>query len=258
MFFEQESLGFQILDVLYLESDYSKSNNLKRNFDALSFRYEADTIVSYNNKQLEFTDNSIGFFPSHVDYQRISNKDKMIVVHFKTYNYTSNDIEAFFPSNAKKYAELFERILECWKRKDTSYKHEAASLLNLIFSEFYKDNKKIQSGGTKIDASIDYIEKNYLSKNFSLTEAAEKSFISDTYFRKIFKAEFKVSPKHYVIDKRIKYASTLIIAGYHSLSEISSLCGYNDYKHFSVEFKKITGVSPSEYKYKQIKNDLGI
>ena len=253
MFFEQESLGFQILDVLFLEAGYSKSNNLKRNFDALSFRYEADTIIKFNDKQLKFTNGTIGFFPSHVDYQRISNRDKMIVVHFKTYNYTSGDIQAFFPSDTGKYAELFEKILNYWERKDASYKHEAASVLNLIFSELYKDNKKVQRRNSKIDLSIDYIEKNYLHRDFSLTEAAEKSYISDTYFRKLFKEEFGISPKQYIINKRILYASSLIIAGYHSLSEISMLCGYNDYKHFSVEFKKITGISPSEYVYKQTK-----
>ena len=80
-----------------------------------------------------------------------------------------------------------------------------------------------------------------------------KKFKSDERFAKLFKKEFGISPKQYVINKRIKYASSLIIAGYHTLSEISSLCGYNDYKHFSVEFKKIVGVSPSKYIYKQAK-----
>ena len=90
----------------------------------------------------------------------------------------------------------------------------------MIFAELYKDNKKIYKLNSKIDASVEYIEKNYLRKDFSLIEAAEISYISDTYFRKLFKKEFGISPKQYVINKRIKYASSLIIAGYHTLSEI--------------------------------------
>ncbi len=253
MFFEQDSISFKILDVLFLESNYSKTYNFKRNFDALSFRYEGDTVIEFNGKQLEFINNSIGFFPSDVDYQRISNRDKMIVVHFKTYNYTSNDIQSFLPADPQKYAELFEKIFNLWENKGTSYKHEASAILNMIFAELYKDNKKIYKLNSKIDASVEYIEKHYLRKDFSLIEAAEISYISDTYFRKLFKKEFGISPKQYVINRRIKYASSLIIAGYHTLSEISSLCGYNDYKHFSVEFKKIVGVSPSKYIYKQAK-----
>jgi len=248
--FEQETIGFQILDVLFFDQDCTKKYNFKRNFDALSFRYEADTMIEYKGKHLEFTDNSIGFFPSNVDYTRTTKKDKMIVVHFKAFNYHSNEIESFFPSDYKKYRSLFAKILDCWNKKNTAYKHEAASLLNLIFSELYKDNKKTYEYNSKINSSIKYIEDNCLKKDFSLQTAAEKSYISDTYFRKLFKQEFGFSPKQYVINRRIKYAASLIIAGYYTLQEISELCGYSDYKHFSVEFKKVIGVSPSKYVYK--------
>ena len=249
MIFEQESVAFQILDILYFDQGQTKSYNSKRNFDALSFRLEADTVIKYDDKQLEFGDNSIGFFASDRDYTRIANYDKMIVVHFKLFNYQTNDIESFFPTDYEKYKVLFEKILDCWNSKDTSYKHESASLLNLIFSELYKDNQKINNSASKINPSIKYIEENYLSKDFSLKLAAEKSFISDTYFRKLFKQEFGISPKQYIINRRLKYAASLIIAGYSSLEEISEMCGYTDYKHFSVEFKKNTGVSPSKYTY---------
>ena len=249
MIFEQETIGFQILDVLFFDQAYTKKYSFRRNFDALSFRYEADTIIEYKDKQLQFADNSIGFFPANVDYTRITNRDKMIVVHFKAFNYHTNEIENFFPADYKKYRSLFEKLLDCWNKKDISYKHESASLLNLIFSELYKDNKKTYEYNSKIDLSIRYIEENYLSKDFSLQIASKKSFISDTYFRKLFKQEFGISPKQYVINRRIKHAASLIIAGYYSLEEISEKCGYNDYKHFSVEFKKIIGCSPSKYVY---------
>ncbi len=250
MIFEQDTIVFQILDVLFFDQRSVKKYNFKRNFDALSYRYEADTIIDHKGTQLEFTDNSIGFFPSDVDYTRITNRDKMIVIHFKAFNYHTNKIESFFPVDYKKYRSLFEKILDCWNKKDISYKHEAASLLNLIFSELYKDNKKTYEHNSKITPSIIYIDENYLKKDFSLQTAAEKSYISDTYFRKLFKQEFGISPKQYVINRRIKYAASLIIAGYYTLQEISELCGYSDYKHFSVEFKKAIGTSPSKYIYK--------
>lgn len=249
MIFEQESITFQILDVFYFDQKNLNLKNFKRNFDALSFRINADTIIKYKEKQLEFTDNSIGFFPADTDYIRTTKRDKMIVVHFKAFNYHTSEIQKFVPSDYKKYHELFEKILNCWNKKDASYKHDAAALLNLIFAELYKDNKKIYKHDSKIDLSIKYIEENCFNKDFSLKIAAKESFISDTYFRKLFKQEFKISPKQYVINRRIKYAASLIIAGYHTLEEISALCGYNDYKHFSVEFKKVTGVSPSKYVY---------
>lgn len=249
MIFEQDSIGFQILDVLSFDQSYTKKYNFKRNFDALSFRYEADTVIEYNGKQLHFTDNSIGFFPSNIDYTRITNKDKMIVVHFKSFNYHTNQIESFCPSDHEKYHTLFKKLSDCWNKKNTGYKHEAASILCLIFAELYTDNKKTYEYDPKIDMSVKYVEENCLKKDFSLQAAAEKSHITDVYFRKLFKREFGISPKRYVINRKIKYAASLIIAGYYTLQEISELCGYNDYKYFSVEFKRVTGVSPSKYAY---------
>ena len=67
MIFEQDTIGFQILDVLHFDQSDVKKYNFKRNFDALSFRYEADTIIEYKDKRLYFTDNSIGFFPSDIN-----------------------------------------------------------------------------------------------------------------------------------------------------------------------------------------------
>lgn len=249
MIFEQETVAFQILDVLYLDQINSKSYNANRNFDALSFRLEADTVIECNGIKTEFTDNSICYASSHVDYTRIAKKDKLIVVHFESFNYHSTHIESFYPTDHEKYAVLFKGILECWNKKEISYKHDASALLCRIFAELYMDNKKIYLQNSKIDLSVRYIEENCFNKDFSLTVAAEKSFISDTYFRKLFKEDFGISPKQYIIKKRIKYAASLIIAGYYTLPEISEMCGYNDYKHFSVEFKKIMGISPSKYIY---------
>lgn len=249
MIFEQESLAFLILDVLYLEQGNTKTYNQDRNFDALAFRYEADVIIESKNKQVELSDNSICFLPSVFNYTRIAKKDNLIAIHFKTFNYQSNEIESFFPTKPEKYRALFEEILNCWNAKGTSYKHEASSILNRIFAELYKDNKRAQNSNSKIYRSIQYIEENCFKKEFSLTVAAQKSFISETYFRKLFEQEYGISPKKYVIKRRIKYATSLIISGYYTLQEVSELCGYNDYKYFSVEFKKIIGVSPSKYTY---------
>ena len=249
MIFEKETLVFQILDVLYIEQENVRFYNHDRTFDALSFRLEADTTIDYKNTQLHLTDNSICFFPSTVNYTRVAQKDKLIVVHFKSYNYQSNEIENFLPGAPEKYRALFEEILHCWNAKEISYKHESSSILNKIFAELYMDNKKTQSSDSKIYRSIQYIEENCYKKDFSLLIAAKKSYMSETYFRKLFKMEYGISPKEYVIRRRLKYATSLIMSGYYTLQNISEMCGYNDYKHFSVEFKKIIGVSPSKYTY---------
>ena len=249
MIFEQENLVFQILDVIYINQGACKTSNPMRNFDALSFRFDADTIVECRGESKIFTDNSIGYIPSNTAYTRTTSHDNMIVIHFKVLNYNSTNIESYYPSKPKMLAELFTKAYECWSAKDVSYRHETTAIVNMIFAEIYKDNCYVKENITKIGDAIKYINKNIYSRELSLTEAARRAFMSDTYFRKLFKREFGVSPKEYVIEERIKYAASLIISGDCSLKEIAMFAGYNDYKHFSVEFKRITGKSPSKYNY---------
>ena len=91
--------------------------------------------------------------------------------------------------------------------------------------------------------------KNYKKSDLSIKEIADKSFMSEVYFRKLFKEEYGVSPQKYIVSLRIQNAEGLISTGYYSLKEVAYLSGYTDYKYFSVEFKKNVGVSPSKYLY---------
>ena len=250
MIFEQEYIAFEILDVMYIDQGPVKYINTGRNFDAISFRLEADTEIISEKNSFEPSGNSLCYFPAHVDYNRVSRRDCMIVVHLNVFNYKSDTIEYFMPTNPERYKELFELILIKWKSKETAYKSECASILNLIFAELYRGSRS-NTIDKRIYESVIYIEKNCLKSDFELSVAAEKSFISYAYMCKLFKKEMKVSPKKYVIDKRINYARTLLSTDYYSVEEVAEMCGYKDTKHFSSEFKRICGMSPSEYRKKR-------
>ena len=249
MFFEQEYIVFELLEVLYLEQTNINMYNTNRNFDALSFRFEADTILSYEDKEIEVQKNSICYFPSNLEYTRVSNRDKMIVVHFKAFNYHSNDIQCFFPHNPEKYRKLFREIIDVWNKKELSYKNDCSALFYKILSEMFKDNYTMNLKDNKLSDALIYIHQNYLRSDFSLSDASAKSHFSETHFRRLFKQEFNVSPKKYVTNLRIEYAKALIITNYFTITEIAGMCGFTDEKHFSSIFKSITGISPSLYTY---------
>lgn len=248
MFFGQEYIVFEILDVLGIDMSGSKAFNSGRNYEALSFRTEAEAVLSASGRDIELSGNSVCYVPSNVNYNRVSVRDKLIVVHFKSFNYHSNEIECFYPENHGKYRELFEEMLNCWNERSPGYKNLCAGIFSKIMYLLYIDNKR-ESTNSKIQKSLEYIEQNCFSKDFSIERAATKSFMSEAYFRKLFKKETGVSPKRYVINRRIEYAKALIIAGYFSVSEVAEMCGYNDQKHFSAEFKRFAGVSPQGYRY---------
>ena len=54
--------------------------------------------------------------------------------------------------------------------------------------------------------------------------------------------------KQDIIQSRIKRAKYLLRNENNTIKEISDICGYNNEEHFLRQFKKTTGVTPSDYR----------
>ena len=249
MFFEKDLLSFNILDVLELKQKDVNMFNSGRNFNALSFRFRSDAVLLTKTQKHSMKDNCVSYFPARLDYTRVATVDEMIVVHFNTINYNTKNIEYFIPDDPTVLSQLFREILDVWNKKRLGYKFKCSAILCEIFAECYTQNYYSKPQNPKIHNSVEYLLKNYKKRDLSIKEIADKSFMSEVYFRKLFKEEYGISPQKYIVNLRIQNAVGLISAGYYSLKEIAYMSGYNDYKYFSVEFKKKMGISPSEYLY---------
>ena len=91
-----------------------------------------------------------------------------------------------------------------------------------------------------------YIQKN-LSTNLKASDLARVVNFSESYFTIYFKNKTGENFRDYVLNARIAYAKQLLSQNRQNISEIAALTGYQDYRSFSRAFKKVTGVSPSEY-----------
>ena len=92
----------------------------------------------------------------------------------------------------------------------------------------------------------DFIDDNVL-KNPGIAEIVQHCNMSPFHFFRSFKQAFGCSPYQYIITKRLEYAQSLIRTG-HSFTSIAAQCGFADLFTFSKAFKKLYGVSPSDYK----------
>lgn len=254
MIFEKDALSFHLLDVIYIDQENVRMHNTERNFDALSFRINADTVLQTTKQSFSFGNDSIVYVPAGVEYDRLAKRDEMVVIHMHTFGYSSKKIERFIPSDPTRLRALFLDILKVWEAKEKGYKHEAGAIIYSIFREIYSEAADERRIDARILPSVEYIDNNYLSPDISVSEIAAHSNVSEVYFRKLFKAQFGISPKKYIISARMRFASGLMEQGYYSLKEIAERSGFNDYKYFSTEFKKETGMSPSKYFYNYIGN----
>lgn len=92
-----------------------------------------------------------------------------------------------------------------------------------------------------------YINEHYASP-VNLEEVSAFVGFNATYFSTLFKKETGVNFLEYVTIVRIKAAKQLLADSKKSISDICCDVGYNDFKHFTKQFKKVTSLSPSEYR----------
>ncbi|WOD65194.1 AraC family transcriptional regulator (plasmid) [Niallia taxi] len=84
--------------------------------------------------------------------------------------------------------------------------------------------------------------------NWSIALMASKLHISCGHLQNIYKNTFHISCMSDVIKSRITYAKELLMESDSQVGEISNLCGYENEVHFMRQFKKLTTLTPSEYR----------
>ena len=103
--------------------------------------------------------------------------------------------------------------------------------------------------------AVDFIEHNY-TRNISVEDIANALGISKKHLYVIFNNTLKISPKQYLIYYRIDKACMRLQLSAQSVLEISESVGYTNQFYFAKEFKRLTGMTPSEYRKNPQPRDL--
>lgn len=107
--------------------------------------------------------------------------------------------------------------------------------------------KQDKDSKTIILKAKQFINKHYC-EDISLEKAAEHLGLSASYFSRLFSKETGESFIDYVIRLRVGLAKELLKTTKYKVYEVSEMVGYDNPHYFSRIFKKVTGVSPAEYK----------
>ncbi len=114
--------------------------------------------------------------------------------------------------------QLIRRLLALAKEHPVYYKEEADGLLSALMMEIARMNQSdtLESGEHEADKLtalllnvVDYISIHY-PDNISVKDLADRCFITENHFRKVFTAYMKMSPARYINLVRIQMACALL------------------------------------------------
>lgn len=122
-----------------------------------------------------------------------------------------------------------------------------SKLLTLLMEDSWNPGGGVAAKQKEIRKVREYLEEHYASK-LSLDDISKLFYIDKFYLCEQFKEQYSVSVMDYLISVRITEAKKLIRFTDKTMDEIAESVGINGAAYFSRLFKKVEGVSPSEFR----------
>ena len=94
---------------------------------------------------------------------------------------------------------------------------------------------------------IQYIQNHY-NEPFSGEVLSREFHFNHIYINRVFKKHTGTTVQRFLTDYRLRMSTELLKSSESSVGEIASLVGFDDLAYFSKLFKKVYGVTPTEYR----------
>jgi AraC-like DNA-binding protein len=175
------------------------------------------------------------------------------IQHFKTLHNINPGRGINRSDNPAEYEKqvYYKSYQDLNKTMSESVFFETQGIILLLLSRFLVTRalslKTTDPMPSKILAVIRYIQV-HLHENLTVSHLANVVSLHQDYFSRLFLRYVGQRPLRYVHDKRIERAQYLIATTALSYNEIAEKVGFEDLSHFAKIFKKITRLTPGDYK----------
>jgi YesN/AraC family two-component response regulator len=141
------------------------------------------------------------------------------------------------PLSPEKAAELAGRLVQLMERRRADRTKPPAVELRSTAGP----------GNPIADMIVRYVEE-HLAEEISHEILSSVFRYSQNYLGQLFKKEKGVSISEFVTRRRVEEAKRFLREEYLSVSEVAYRVGFNDNHYFCTVFKRLTGVTPREYR----------
>ena len=150
---------------------------------------------------------------------------------------------------------LFHTLIKTVSATELGYRQiitgitlQILGMLNSV-SKFHTEAADSQ---TKLISKAKFLLQESLGKPINLEEMARELPMGYSKFRKVFKKTTGLSPNQYHLDLRLVKAKELLISTNLTINQVAYQTGFDSLFYFSRLFKQKNGVSPREFRNKNI------
>ena len=250
------------------EGDW-KSNIHTHHFTELFYVIKGSGEFQIEDKRIPVKETDLIIINPHIEHTEYSSEDSPMEFIAISIEGMTFDFEDQFPG--QNYA-----IYHCEHMKSN-----LNGLINLLVNEAVheKENYEIicknvievlviylmrqqnlhlqQSLDTKMSkecgAAKRYIDSNYM-ENITLDLLAELTHMNKFYLVHSFTKYTGLSPINYLTQKRIQVSMDLLSSTDYSIAQVASNVGFSSQSYFSQVFRKALGMTPVQYRKKQLKD----
>lgn len=162
------------------------------------------------------------------------------------------DEPVFYSGNSPTYAYLFKEIIHELQTCRVGYQELMEMYLRQIFLLIARSREEPKPTVSSFIQDEMELARRYFTEHYNedinIEEYAKSRGMSFSWFSRNFKQLTAKSPMQYVVSVRINNAVNLLGCSSYNINEISNIVGYENPLYFSRIFKKVKGVSPSDYR----------
>jgi AraC-like DNA-binding protein len=249
-----------LLGVFLLKRGKSTHESFSRSYDTLGVRIAGGTAFQVDRTTTYLHKWDVIYLPKNLTYSQKTTGETVIAIHFINHDpKVQRTLEVFHFDDFEELNRTVTQMHQIWEEKKPGYKTLCTSLLYKLLYEMCRTQQQETGAGTatgKLSRSVDHIHTYYKDGHLSIRHLAELSSVSETYFRRLFKELYGVSPNQYITNLKMEYAAQMLQSKLYTVTQVSDEVGYTSVKYFERVFKQHYGTTPTEYMRQNPENTM--
>lgn len=216
--------------------------------EGMLFYLRPDILHSIESDSLD----PASFLTVHFDYAHVTFQDNVWVIKRATEMLPLQSVHEL--TDYYQVEEIFKKLVDSWDAKLPGYEFMTRTLFQQLLIAIYQNlRKQTQNYATslKIEKIIGYMQQK-ITGRVTLNELSELVQLSTTYLSRTFKETTGYSIVEFFNKLKIEKSKELMHEGHKKIKEIAHSLGFSDQFYFSRIFKRLEGISPSEYYSKNV------